>query len=85
MKPLSSYSKVSDFFTYPDQALCGPLMCELKSVGCSSTSTASEVIMDGTTAAVSVKQNVDDGFEVTVCVKCSNNHKAVTHDNWKIK
>jgi hypothetical protein len=71
MLALASYAGASDFFTYADTADCGALTCELKAAGCSGAwSDTSDVAMDSSSYAVSVKQNTDAGYVKTLCVKC---------------
>ena len=87
MLALGAYAGASNFFTYTDAADCGALTCELKATGCSNAwSDTSNVVMDASTYAVSVKQNVDAGQVKTLCVKCQNTGglKTSTHDNWVI-
>lgn len=68
---LSGYAAASNFFTYADTTDCGALTCELKAAGCSSSwSDTSDVSMDASTYAVSVKQNEAAGQVKTLCVKC---------------
>jgi hypothetical protein len=71
MLALTAYASAANFFTYTDTTDCGALTCELKAAGCSSAwSDTSDVVMDGSTYAVSVKQNVAAGQVKTLCVKC---------------
>jgi len=73
MLALSSYAAASNFFTYADATDCGALTCELKATGCSNAwADTTDVSMDGSTYAVSAKQNVAAGQVKTLCVKCSN-------------
>ena len=59
---LTAYATPSNFFTYSDTADCGALTCELKATGCTNAwSDTSDVSMDSSTYAVSVKQNVEAG------------------------
>ena len=71
MLALGAYAGASNFFNYTDTTDCGALTCELKATGCSDAWTdTTSVVMDASTYAVSVKQNVDAGQVKTLCVKC---------------
>jgi len=56
----------------------------LKVSGCGSAYTAGNLFISAA-GAITAKQNVDAGYEDTVCISCSNAHgSTITHDNWKV-
>jgi hypothetical protein len=88
MLALSGYANAANFFSgYTDATDCGALTCELKQTGCTNAWTdTTNVAMDASSYAVTVKQNVADGQVKTLCVKCQNTGglKTATHDSWVI-
>jgi hypothetical protein len=65
-------SGFADFFTNTHTTLCGVITaCSLKtSGGCASAydESAGNLAIDTTTGAITGKQNVDAGYEDTVCI-----------------
>lgn len=63
-------SGFADFFTNTHTTLCGAITaCSLKtSGGCANPYTDANLVIDTTTGAITGKQNVDAGYEDTVCI-----------------
>jgi hypothetical protein len=78
-------SGFADFFTPLYTATCGTITaCTLKVSGCGSAYTAANLFISSA-GVITGKQNVDAGYEDTVCVSCSNAHgSTIEHDNWKV-
>jgi hypothetical protein len=78
-------SGFADFFTPLYTATCGTITaCTLKVSGCGSAYSTGNLAISSV-GVVTAKQNVEDGYEDTVCISCSNAHgSTITHDNWKV-
>jgi hypothetical protein len=78
-------SGFTDFFTNPHVTACGAVTtCSLKVAGCGGAYSTGNLEIDNS-GEITAKQNVDAGYEDTVCIECSNGHdSSVTHDNWKV-
>jgi len=69
-------SGFANWFTNTHVTLCGAITsCEIKAAGCSASYTAANLVIDNA-GAVTAKQNVDAGYEDTVCISCSNGHSS---------
>ena len=75
----------ADFFTPLYTATCGTITaCTLKVSGCGSAYSTGNLAISSV-GVVTAKQNVDAGYEDTVCISCSNSHgSTVEHDSWKV-
>ena len=82
---VSKSAGFADFFTPLYTATCGTITaCEIKASGCSGSYSAGNLAIDSA-GVVTAKQNIDAGYEDTVCISCSNAHgSSVTHDTWKV-
>jgi len=70
-------SGFANWFTNTHVTLCGAITsCEIKASGCSSAYTAGNLAITANTGAVTAKQNVDAGYEDTVCIRCTNGHSS---------
>ena len=60
----------ADFFTNTHSALCGAITaCSLKTpAGCAAAYATGNLAIDATTGAITGKQNIDAGYEDTVCI-----------------
>jgi len=70
-------SGFSDWFTNTHSTLCGAITsCEIKATGCSNSYDLGNLAITANTGAITAKQNVEAGYEDTVCIKCTNGHSS---------
>jgi len=83
---LSEYAATTSMFSNANSADCGGFTaCEVLPVGCSGTY-AGRATMTASTFALNMRQDIDAGYEETLCVKCQNAlGSSVQHDNWTIE
>jgi hypothetical protein len=81
------------FFTNPfnikatdGTTLCGLINnCVLKQAGCVNAYTIGNAVINQVTGEVTMKKNVDAGYEDILCVECKNTaNSVITFDNWKV-
>jgi hypothetical protein len=75
------------FFTNPFSSACQAInSCSLKvSPGCGSVHGGTNLVIDTSTGAITAKQNIDVGYEETVCIECSNpGGSSITYNTWKV-
>jgi hypothetical protein len=77
------------FFTNPFEASCLAInVCILKvSPGCGSNydMSTSNLAITTSTGAITAAQNIDAGYEETVCIECSNpGGSSITYNTWKV-
>ena len=76
----------ANFFTNADSATCGSLStCVIKASGCSGTYSAGNLVINASTGKLEAKQNVDAGYDDTVCIKCSNTLFTFEQDSLNVK
>jgi len=60
------------WFDNTHTAVCGDIVsCELKTADCSASYTTGNLVI-ADTGEVTVKQNIDAGYEDIVCISCKN-------------
>jgi len=71
--PLVAANGFSDMFTTQDTALCNiDIQCSVKQADCSSNYNSNAIQVDSSNSyRLTYAQNVDLGYESTVCIKCS--------------
>jgi len=74
-------------FSNTNSADCGGFTaCSVKPVGCGAGSYTGKATMTASTFALNMRQDVDAGYDETLCIECQNAAGAtVQHDNWEIK
>jgi hypothetical protein len=66
-------SGFADFFTNPFIATCNAISaCSLKASGCSGSYDDGNLVITSSTGEITAAQNIDAGYEDTVCIECQN-------------
>lgn len=61
----------TNFFTNADSAACGAMAtCAIKVAGCASNYVGTNLEINASTGKLEAKQNVQAGYDDTVCIKC---------------
>ena len=83
---LTKASGFADFFTNPFIATCNAITaCSLKESGCGSAYGLGNIEITSATGEIKAKQNIDIGYEDTVCISCQNSAgSTITYDGWKV-
>jgi len=69
----------ASFFTNSDSATCGAVAsCAIKVSGCGSAYTGTNLVINASTGKLEAKQNVQAGYDDTVCISCSNTLHTIT-------